>query len=63
MYNRAFIHKLTPIIIYLEFLVNLKFDFRKIYGIILSIKDGVAKIVGLQKVKSGEMVYLGLINY
>lgn len=44
-------------------LIHLQFDFRNIYGIILSIKDGVAKIIGLQKVKSGEMVYLGLLNY
>jgi len=48
---------------YLSFLINLKFDFRKIYGVILSIKDGVAKVMGLKGVKSGEMVYLGLTNY
>lgn len=48
---------------YISFLSNLLFDFRNIYGIILSIKDGVAKVIGLKGVKSGEMVYLGLINY
>lgn len=61
--RKTFLNKLQPKIKYLNYLINLKFDFRRIYGIILSIKDGVAKIIGLQKVKSGEMVYLGLINY
>ncbi len=63
LFRKTLLCKIQPKINYLKFLINLKFDFRKIYGIILSIKDGVAKILGLQKVKSGEMVYLGLINY
>lgn len=55
--------KTQPKFKYITFLVNLKFDFSKIYGVVLSIKDGVAKVIGLNNVKSGEMVYLGVGNF
>lgn len=63
LFCKSFLKKKKSKFKYLNFLINLKFDFRKIYGVILSIKDGVAKVVGLKGVKSGEMVYLGLTNY
>ena len=35
---------------------------KKLEGIVVSIKDGVAKILGLDIIKSGEMVYIGEKN-
>jgi len=35
---------------------------KKLEGIVVSIKDGVAKVLGLDNIKSGEMVYIGEKN-
>lgn len=35
---------------------------KKFYGKVVSIKDGVAKVLGLPGIKSGEMVYIGNTN-
>jgi proton translocating ATP synthase F1 alpha subunit len=40
----------------------LKCGVKKLQGKVISIKDGVAKVLGLKVIKSGEMVYIGANN-
>jgi proton translocating ATP synthase F1 alpha subunit len=41
---------------------RIKFKSFKLSGAVVSIKDGVAKVLGLKKVKSGEMVCIGALS-